>query len=282
MTLVAQIPISSVAELHGALEAHVRRAVRDLRDHPRLPPIYRSGVRYEIERPGRERWLLPSEVAALGRGDCEDLATWAAAQHRVTGSDPAARVLTYQSAPHIRHAVVRRGSGKIEDPSKRLGMGSSRDRATRVKFARGLGDAMANGLKWKVRKIGPGDWEGEATVTLDPRLLPGGGPSQVTARARGTSRGSAASRTIATIDSITKSPLLRAVLPPGAGLAIDAAKKVASLFAGLFKKKKRRAATTTSGARLPSSYEIVHALKRRGASPAILGLAETCGDWSES
>lgn len=282
MTLVAQIPLSSVAELHGALEQHVRRAMRDLRDHPRLPPIYRSGVRYEIERPGRERWLLPSEVAALGRGDCEDLATWAAAQHRVTGSDPAARVLTYQSAPHIRHAVVRRGSGKIEDPSKRLGMGSSRDRATRVKFARGLGDAMANGLKWKVRKIGPGDWEGEATVTLDPRLLPGGGPSQVTARARGTSRGSAASRTIATIDSITKSPLLRAVLPPGAGLAIDAAKKVASLFAGLFKKKKRRAATTTSGARLPSSYEIVHALKRRGASPAILGLAETCGDWSES
>ena len=281
MTLVAQIPISSVAELHGALEAHVRRAVRDLRDHPRLPPIYRSGVRYEIERPGRERWLLPSEVAALGRGDCEDLATWAAAQHRITGSDPAARVVTYQSAPNIRHAVVRRGSGKIEDPSRRLGMGSARDRATRRRFARGLGDAMANGLKWKVRKLGPNDWEGEATVTLDPRLLPGGGPSQVTARARGRSRGSAASRTIATIDNITKSPLLRAVLPPGAGAAIDAAKKVASLFAGLMKKKRRRPATTTTSG-LPSSYEIVHALRRRGASPAILGLAETCGDWSES
>ena len=139
---------------------------------------------------------------------------------------------------------------------------------------------MPNGLKWRVRRVGPSEWEGEASVTLDSRLLPGGGPSRVTARARGTSRGSAAARTIATIDNITRSPLLRAVLPPGAGAAIDAAKKVASLFAGLARKRRRR--SSTAGAALPTTYEVVHALRRRGASPAILGLAETCGDWGET
>jgi hypothetical protein len=55
-----------------------------------------------------------------GGGDCEDLATWRAAELRAVGEP--ARVIVYRSAPSVLHAVVRRGDGRIEDPSRRLGM----------------------------------------------------------------------------------------------------------------------------------------------------------------
>lgn len=93
-----------------------------LRAHPGTPALYASGVRYRREPPGREEWEPIPVVLTKGWGDCEDLASWRAAELRVTGEDPHARVHVYQSAPTTWHVVVRRGDGSIEDPSRKLGM----------------------------------------------------------------------------------------------------------------------------------------------------------------
>lgn len=118
MRVVASVVLRGRREILAALEEHVRRAVRDL-DASRLPPIYASGVRYS-SRDQNERWQLPSETMARGRGDCEDLATWRAAELRRVGEP--ARVVVRRTGPRVLHAVVQRGDGRIEDPSRRLGM----------------------------------------------------------------------------------------------------------------------------------------------------------------
>lgn len=114
--------------LDAALEGLVQLATVDLADggvegEP-APRLYDSGVRYERER-GSERWLVPSQVLELGVGDCEDLAAWRAAELRVSGEDPAALARVVRAGPRTWHAIVERGDGTIEDPSRLLGMGSA-------------------------------------------------------------------------------------------------------------------------------------------------------------
>jgi hypothetical protein len=119
----ASVPIVGRADLLVALDMATRAAAADLRAAARagrrLPAIYESGVRY-IRRDAGERWQTPTETMRRGGGDCEDLATWRAAELRLHGEP--ARVIVYRSAPGVLHAVVRRGDGSIEDPSRRLGM----------------------------------------------------------------------------------------------------------------------------------------------------------------
>lgn len=90
-----------------------------------LPPLYGSGVRYAREPSGAERWSSAPLVLWRGAGDCEDLACWRAAELRMHG-DVAARVVStsQQLSPSRRlfHVLVRRGDGRLEDPSRRLGM----------------------------------------------------------------------------------------------------------------------------------------------------------------
>lgn len=88
----------------------------------KLPRLYQSGVIYQIEPPGRERWQLPEETYELGEGDCEDLCAWRSAELVVTGEDPKARAIIRWLRPGLMHCLVLRGNGKIEDPSKMLGM----------------------------------------------------------------------------------------------------------------------------------------------------------------
>jgi len=89
-----------------------------------IPPLYESGVRYALE-PRGERWLDCVRVLELGRGDCEDLATWRAAELRL-GGDPGA-VCMFSARPRgsgrLIHIIVQRGDGTLEDPSRALGMG---------------------------------------------------------------------------------------------------------------------------------------------------------------
>src|SRR5262245_56214121 len=89
---------------------------------PSIPPLYSSGVRYKNEP--RDVWKHAADVLHDGNGDCEDLAAYRAAELRVSGEDPGASVCTYQSGPKRYHAVVKRGDGTLEDPSRVLGMGS--------------------------------------------------------------------------------------------------------------------------------------------------------------
>ena len=87
-----------------------------------IPLLYESGVVYEREPRGTERWLSPSVVLSEGAADCEDLAAWRAAELTVTGADPDAIAQVVRTGPRTWHAVVQRGDGTYEDPSAALGM----------------------------------------------------------------------------------------------------------------------------------------------------------------
>ena len=89
-----------------------------------LPPLYRSGVRYRREQPGKEDWLTADQVLAKGYGDCEDLAAWRAAELRLNGI-PARAVIRRTGAKKF-HALVRWPDGSTEDPSRMLGMGKKK------------------------------------------------------------------------------------------------------------------------------------------------------------
>jgi hypothetical protein len=90
-----------------------------------LPSLYRSKVVYRPEPVGQENWLTCEQIYSRGTGDCEDLASWRAAELRRAG-EPARVVVIRSTTPHLRrrgrvyHAVVRRADGRIEDPSRVL------------------------------------------------------------------------------------------------------------------------------------------------------------------
>lgn len=115
---ILRLPISA-ASYAAAIEGLVRLDERILAGG-NFKPLYESGVVYKREP--EDVWRHTADVLRLGGGDCEDLAAWRAAELRVSSEDPAAKVAVYQSGPRRFHAIVARGDGSTEDPSKRLGM----------------------------------------------------------------------------------------------------------------------------------------------------------------
>lgn len=100
--------------------------------------------RWKPEPPGDEHFDLGSTVLRRGWGDCDDLAPWHAASLRADGTDPNATAIVIPSAsgvPGRWHAVVKRSSGAIEDPSLAAGMGQ-----------RVSGDEGAYGPFWRAMR----------------------------------------------------------------------------------------------------------------------------------
>jgi len=93
-----------------------------------LPVLYRSGIRYQREPPGREWWQDIYVNFKRRNGDCEDLACHRAAELRVIYNREAVPFITWRMfAGDVRmHALVMvKGPDgwRIEDPSRKLGMG---------------------------------------------------------------------------------------------------------------------------------------------------------------
>jgi hypothetical protein len=83
-----------------------------------FPPLYRSGIVYRRESPRKENWQNVIQLLRTREGDCEDLAGYRVGELRMEG-EPA----TIDIVPTSRgsyHAVVRRGDGTREDPSRIL------------------------------------------------------------------------------------------------------------------------------------------------------------------
>jgi len=95
-----------------------------LREHDGAPWLYRSGVRYEEEPPGRDEWQDIPETIARREGDCEDLACWRLAELRVREGEHATPFVKHAvlGPRTIYHVAVRRADGRLEDPSRILGM----------------------------------------------------------------------------------------------------------------------------------------------------------------
>ena len=124
MRVVFQLGDLRPEALSVLLGALTRINVAYLTRHPATPALYRAGVRYRAERWRQEDWQDIPTTLKRRQGDCEDLACWRAAELRVAG-DPGAqavfRVRATNAGP-LFHILVRHGSGRIEDPSKLLGM----------------------------------------------------------------------------------------------------------------------------------------------------------------
>lgn len=95
----------------------------------KIPLLYESGVRYEAEPEGQEDWqdvltCLDTWKKRRQGSDCEDLASWRAAELQARGVE-AHPVFVWRKMPngsHLYHIVVRWPDGRIEDPSRKLGM----------------------------------------------------------------------------------------------------------------------------------------------------------------
>ncbi len=91
----------------------------------RYPSLYSGAVRYEREPKGSEVWQSIPILFRHGIGDCEDLACACAAEYRVRRGVKARPWLSFKRKPgggRLFHVVTRLPGGRIEDPSKRLGM----------------------------------------------------------------------------------------------------------------------------------------------------------------
>lgn len=114
------------AALNAALES-VTQANTGLIAARRVPIFERAlkerGIKWQPEPPGDEHFDLATTVYRRRHGDCDDLAPYQAASLRVTGRDPEAQAVVYRSGPDRYHAVVLRGDGSVDDPSRRAGMG---------------------------------------------------------------------------------------------------------------------------------------------------------------
>lgn len=112
--------------LDAALES-VTRLNESMLQRNQVPTFERGlrthNIRWQPEPPGAEHFDHAGTVLHRRWGDCDDLAPWHAASLRHTGEDPHATAVVKRSGPNRWHAVVRRGDGAIDDPSKRAGMG---------------------------------------------------------------------------------------------------------------------------------------------------------------
>ncbi len=120
--------------LRVLLDSLVSIAVIYFRTHPAAPRLYGGKFRYIREDPtsrddqiGPEDWQSPAETIKRGGGDCEDLAAYRVGELIVFEKIPAFAQFFWKDRPDngsTYHIVVQhKASGKIEDPSKQLGMG---------------------------------------------------------------------------------------------------------------------------------------------------------------
>jgi hypothetical protein len=116
----------SHADLLDLLWTLVRIDERYLLEHPETPLLYESGIRYEEEPLGEEDWVdIPSMLLRRRYLDCEDVACWRVAELRVRYGIAAEPYFTSKVKPdggYLYHILVRYPDGRVEDPSRMLGM----------------------------------------------------------------------------------------------------------------------------------------------------------------
>jgi hypothetical protein len=120
MLLRPTIELRSTEDVEDLLLGATMTCCRQVRAG-QAPNLYASGVRYQREPIGRERWQTASETFQRGYGDCEDLALYRCGELWAAGETDA-RCVVIDVRPGLKHCVVKRANGEIEDPSKRLGM----------------------------------------------------------------------------------------------------------------------------------------------------------------
>src|SRR5277367_6322528 len=93
---------------------------------PTATELVRQGAIWRPENMGDEHFDHGGTIASRGWGNCDDWGPLRAADLRVTGEDPGARVVMKPSGPSTFHAMVERSGGAVEtgndDISVKAGM----------------------------------------------------------------------------------------------------------------------------------------------------------------
>jgi len=114
------------AQLRILLDALMAVDMISLKGREReIPPLYESGIYYEEEPPGQEDWQDLLTCMKLKASDCEDLACFRAAELRVRHGVMARPTFVPRVRPNggnLYHVQVQYPDGRIEDPSRVLGM----------------------------------------------------------------------------------------------------------------------------------------------------------------
>lgn len=110
------------------LEAYTKINQWQMRQH-KFAPLYKSGVRYQAEAPGREDWLDTPHLYSQGFGDCEDIACTYAAEMRERkklAAVPCIKFKDFKTSSGqlitLIHVMTLMPDGTIADPSAVLGM----------------------------------------------------------------------------------------------------------------------------------------------------------------
>lgn len=131
-----------------------------LKEHPEAPLIYNSGIVYKLpaqfESGAKEGGVagyrgevfrdIP-RIIENGGGDCDNVASWRAAELRTRFGIAASPYITWRKRPDggtIYHVIVRYDyDGSSEDPSLLLGMGGADKAREREEEVRKLGERAA-------------------------------------------------------------------------------------------------------------------------------------------
>ena len=241
---VLRVPMSAAAYAAG-VEGLTRINEKLLQQDPSIPKLYNGKIRYRKEP--NDVWRHVVDVASSGFGDCEDLAAYRAAELRNAG-DAGAYVGVYKSGPRRYHAVVVHGNGKVEDPSRRLGMGAkTKQQQTRIAKMNGIGLARFCRRRHKVARIGSeGAWssigedpmpnndrltfdlyksgKGWSGIVRVPTMLSSGASKVVTAVTGKTSpsatKAQAAKKAVNMASKLANNKMLQSVMPPQAQAAM--------------------------------------------------------------
>lgn len=136
-----------------------------------------TNVRYQMEPPGSEDWVLPQNVMRAGWGDCEDLAGWRAAGMRVSGEDDGARVVVVKTGKGKLHAVVQKSDGSYSDPSRELQQRQKQQLGASATITPGGGGGQSPGF-WGVLRPQAARRPGTPqTVQVGPGSAAHGGPA---------------------------------------------------------------------------------------------------------
>lgn len=124
------IPARGIGSITAAVAALAALNGLYLRSHS-APLLYASGVEYcepvQASHGGQDLLTIP-KVLKAGAGSCGDLSAWRIAELHFEG-ERAEPIMT--RIGNLWHVRVRRGDGRIEDPSALLGMNDRRRRQRR-------------------------------------------------------------------------------------------------------------------------------------------------------
>jgi hypothetical protein len=171
--------------LNASLEA-VTRLNESLLNRNEIPPFetqLKRGLQWKPEPPGDEHFDHGLTLAKRKWGDCDDLAPLHAASLRHSGEDPNAEAIVKRTGPKLWHAVVRRGDGSIDDPSKRAGMGQPHEYsgATVPRMfpqVHGVGGAYIVRPQLALRPVYGGEaWEARTDIPWNYKMNSKAGPT---------------------------------------------------------------------------------------------------------